>query len=142
VSLAPTILDHAGVEAADARFEAPSLRPLVEGGDVSKWPPPQAEVRFLAIRRDDPSGKEPSYKRAVVDGRWKLIVDHVAKTRELYDVERDPGEREDVAAREPEVVARLEALLGEPESAAPPQSLPELTPDQLEALRKLGYVEE
>lgn len=30
---------------------------------------------------------------------------------ELYDIERDPGEENDIAARHPDVVARIEAYL-------------------------------
>ena len=51
---------------------------------------------------------------AVREGPWKL---HVRKgdtaIRELYNLETDPGESEDLLQREPGVVERLEALLEE-----------------------------
>jgi arylsulfatase len=69
--------------------------------------------------------------QAVRRGRWKLLLPHKADStagqepgrdgrmgktapltvgRELYDLEGDPGERHDVAARHPEIVAALERV--------------------------------
>ena len=45
---------------------------------------------------------------AVRDGRWKLVFHD---PRELYDLEQSPGERNNLAAAHPKVVARLEATL-------------------------------
>jgi arylsulfatase A-like enzyme len=45
--------------------------------------------------------------RAIVAGRYKLIADLRAGRLELYDLFADPGERHDLAAELPEVVARL-----------------------------------
>jgi arylsulfatase A-like enzyme len=44
-------------------------------------------------------------KTAVRSGRWKLVVNSAKK--ELYDLEKDPGEQNDLASRMPEVAARL-----------------------------------
>jgi arylsulfatase A-like enzyme len=46
-----------------------------------------------------------------VDLPWKLIVNRELGTRELYHLERDPRERENVADDEPETVAALESTL-------------------------------
>jgi hypothetical protein len=48
---------------------------------------------------------------SATDGRWLLIADNQGRNRRLYDTERDPGERRDVAARHPAVVRRLWALV-------------------------------
>ena len=45
---------------------------------------------------------------AIRDGRWKLVFH---ESRELYDLEQDPVEQDNLAAANPEVVARLEASL-------------------------------
>lgn len=50
-------------------------------------------------------------KTAIVFEGWKLIVDHVTGTRELYHVAEDPREREDRFAQEPEQAALLQELL-------------------------------
>ena len=48
--------------------------------------------------------------RVVQDHRYKL-VDGFSEEKELYEVEADPWEDENIAAARPDVVARLEKLL-------------------------------
>jgi arylsulfatase A-like enzyme len=48
---------------------------------------------------------------AVRDGRWKLIEWHEAGAIELYDLEADPSEAQNVADRHPHVTARLRKSL-------------------------------
>jgi arylsulfatase A-like enzyme len=53
--------------------------------------------------------------RALLDGAWKLVqrYDEARGSwrSELFDIEEDPGEERDLAAREPAVTAALEARL-------------------------------
>jgi arylsulfatase A len=52
----------------------------------------------------------PSQQQAVRDGKWKIIrndVDTGDTPYELYDLSTDIGEQHDVAAKHPDVVARL-----------------------------------
>jgi uncharacterized sulfatase len=49
--------------------------------------------------------------RTVRQGDWKLAVDPIIKQTWLFDLAKDPGERENVAASYPEVVADLQARL-------------------------------
>ena len=84
-------------------------------------------------------------ERAVTDGRWKLIHREGDPQRtELYDLREDPGERTNLAAAHPEQVSRFLELLAvfaqrnSPVSATPGQV--EISPEELEALRALGYV--
>ncbi len=57
--------------------------------------------------------------RAVRDGDWKLVVRGEKKkkdgavTRELFDLRKDPNETTDLAVKEPKVLARLAAHLGD-----------------------------
>jgi len=44
-------------------------------------------------------------------GRWKAMRLKPEAALELYDLEADPHETRDVALRNPEVVARIEAYL-------------------------------
>lgn len=49
------------------------------------------------------------HQKAVRSGRWKLLVDGGLYL--LFDLNEDPGERRDLAAQHPELVAKLKALL-------------------------------
>ena len=51
----------------------------------------------------------PRNQRAVRSGNWKLLFDGAQVL--LFDLANDPGERNDLAARQPERVARLKQLL-------------------------------
>lgn len=44
---------------------------------------------------------------AIRDGNWKLVMAHGRAPRELYDLQRDPSEQQDVVDNQPEVVERL-----------------------------------
>jgi hypothetical protein len=76
----------------------------------------------------------------------KLIREIESKKLRLFDVETDPAERMDLAARMPE---RAQALNRELDTllAAYPDARPEsakrakLTPEQIELLRSLGYLQ-
>lgn len=46
-------------------------------------------------------------KAAMREGRWKLVRDGGHRSWELYDLDKDIGESDDVAARNPKVVGRL-----------------------------------
>jgi arylsulfatase A-like enzyme len=48
---------------------------------------------------------------AVRNGHWKLIEDYQTGRRELFDLERDPSENQNLAGSQPEVVASLTAKL-------------------------------
>jgi arylsulfatase A-like enzyme len=49
-----------------------------------------------------------SFRRVVMTQRWRLVNEH-----ELYDMQKDPGQTQDVAAQFPEVVAQLTRQLEE-----------------------------
>jgi arylsulfatase A-like enzyme len=73
--------------------------------------------------------------------RWKLIL--TGERAELYDRHADPGERSDVAAAQPEVVARLRSELEAWQRAHPLQveDASQVNPELLEMLRELGYAQ-
>jgi arylsulfatase A-like enzyme len=56
-------------------------------------------------------GRKNFFIRSVRDGRFTLVHELLSDRRELYDTARDPGEKRDIAASDPETVARLGALL-------------------------------
>ena len=51
-------------------------------------------------------GYQPS-PLCVRDGDWKLFVDHAGKNAQLFNIPKDPGEHQDIAAQHPEVVKTL-----------------------------------
>ncbi len=60
---------------------------------------------------------EGGYRQAVRLGDWKAVRLDVGRPLELYDLAQDPGEARNVAAANPEILARVETIL---KSAADP----------------------
>ncbi|MCP4658137.1 MAG: sulfatase-like hydrolase/transferase [bacterium] len=79
--------------------------------------------------------------RAVERGGYKLVWSAYGSTFELYDLERDPGERNNLAAAHPQLV---EDLAADFDAGVSRWSFPqgyERSPEELEQLRALGYLE-
>lgn len=81
--------------------------------------------------------------QAVLNGGWKFIVNDDGEERELYFLPDDPGELRNLAASESDRVAAMAAILetwtATVEAVASEEA--ELTEEDVEALRSLGYVE-
>jgi hypothetical protein len=94
--LLPTLLELCGIERpAAARFDGISLAKTLRGIDE------QAESfdRTLVVQY----GQKPEkFQSAVLWKKWRLV-----HGTELYNVETDPGQKQNVAAKNPEVVKRL-----------------------------------
>jgi arylsulfatase A-like enzyme len=109
--------------------------------------------RDLAALAGDPGGRRALVAgttfKAVIARPWKAIFP-VNRPEEpvLYRLDRDPGERHDLAARHPEVLARLRDLgiahvvasreLTRPEGDP---ARPVLTPEERRRLEALGYLQ-
>ena len=102
IDVLPTLADLCGLR---ARTDGRSLRPLAFGGTQDG--PGPALVENLDLRRS--FGLAPLF--AARDAAHLYVR---APRPELYDVVKDPGEKEDLAAREPEVTRRLEGVLEDP----------------------------
>ena len=83
----------------------------------------------------------------VDDDGFKLIQDLDTGQRRLYDLRRDPGERDDLFERDPEAVQRLTGLIEDYRewTGALTRGVrldeAKFTEEQLEQLRSLGYVD-
>src|SRR5262245_4850407 len=114
-SIAPLLARLAGVGFGDG---AAALRVLADGGRGEDF------VLFTTTRGSWKS-RENVPLAGLTDGNWKLdlVLDGAPDGTpagadvELYDIQKDPGEREDLAASRPDETARLRALLLERLSA-------------------------
>ena len=84
---------------AGARLDGLDLLPILAGRS------PTVE-RTLFWRFGGPNNRQ---QRSVRQGEWKLLVDNSHYL--LFNLGDDPGERNDLAARRPEIVARLNPLI-------------------------------
>jgi arylsulfatase A len=97
LDLFPTFLSLAGGQvASDHPSDGYDLLPFLTRGR----PSPRHELYYV-VDRD---------LQAVREGRWKLRVSD-GPAPALFDLDRDPGERLDVAAANPDVVSHLRELL-------------------------------
>ena len=106
----PTIAELAGVKAA--------LPAAVEGGSLAAVLRDQAGRGTVPRLREELVFHFPHYDMgnggpatAILLGGYKLVRNYEKKTQRLYDLERDPGEERDLAAKLPEKAAELEARL-------------------------------
>jgi arylsulfatase A-like enzyme len=136
IDLTPTLLDLAGVApGAGDGMQGRSLVPVIEGREAID------RTRPIFLFR--PSNTEiPGEQYAVRQGDWKLIRGPGEGRRELFDLAKDPHEREDRAAADParadELEQRIAAWLREHERPDPAPGA--VSPEDLERLRALGYV--
>jgi arylsulfatase len=113
----------------------------LDGEDLSRQGEPARRAGRYLFGEADHYNAEPDVTRAVRHRSFKLHFNRLTGQRELFDLAHDPGERLDRTASEPAMAAELKAHLerfmqirGE---AAPPARL---TPEEIEKLRSLGYL--
>jgi arylsulfatase A-like enzyme len=134
----PTLLELAGVGVpSEQDVDGVSLVPLLEGEAIPERP------LFWHYPHYGNQGGEPS--SILMEDQWKLIFYHEDGRYELYNLEEDIGEQNDVADRHPDRLAsmksRLQAWLTET-SAKFPKPDPQFDPEKREArwenLRTVG----
>jgi arylsulfatase A-like enzyme len=134
--LAPTLAAFAGVSTGD------EARLPIGEAKVSETVV-FSEVDFVPINESE--RLKTAKKQAVVQGTWKLIRDGRGGGPELYNLERDPAERTNLAGVESERLATLGAVLDQQAKAAGAEPLPRvetrMSDEEQEQLRHLGYIE-
>jgi arylsulfatase A-like enzyme len=145
--LFPTLLELTGVAPPTGlRSQAASLlHPPTARPRMAEDPAP-ARVPITMVRQAHADWNPEPWERrlrALIEEPHKLIVGSDGR-RELYDLAADPLEQRDLVAERPEVASRLEralesraATLATGEVGPAP---PELTPEQIERLKALGYL--
>ncbi len=143
VDLHPTVLDLAGLE-VPAGLDGLSLRGLMAGRTE---PPRTAYAELLAAF--DANGAfyrlrpRDAVLHALVEHPWKLILHPQAQeAHELYNLEQDPGELDNVYASEPAVARRLSARLRRLDPFVREPFAPGAADTKAyERLKALGYVD-
>jgi arylsulfatase A-like enzyme len=145
IDVAATLLELTGVEIPPT-FEGDSLVGLIDGDETAVAPP------HVFIE----SGYHDETQLTVREAGWKLIHVRADEDRgamtgapyELYDIHTDPAELTNLAGERPDVVERLSKVLdawyaGGPRPSAKlgEMDLDSLSPEELEQLRSLGYVQ-
>jgi len=99
IDIYPTMLELCGVRAPQALpLDGISIAPLL-AGEPRRWP-----ERMLFTHREGKEKPSALYPGAVRTQRFNLV-----NGEELYDMDKDPGERNNVAAAYPEKVRELRA---------------------------------
>lgn len=135
VDLLPTVLALLDVADGD-EWSGRSLVPHLLGS------PDDVEERLVVAGTFRPGSFKD--RQAIVARGHKLIETPEDRRRELYDLERDPGEQHDIARANRQITRQLTQLLHRRlEEAQAGAVAPEILPideEQLERFRALGYV--
>lgn len=110
IDLIPTVLEGLGITTS-SRLQGRSLFPLIRGEQVG--PEPIIYARGLnnkSIRVED----RYKYIRYLLEP--EKLPPHVTGREELYDLEKDPRENQNLAAQRPEIVTRLREAMDQVES--------------------------
>jgi arylsulfatase A-like enzyme len=129
VDVIATVLGALGLRPPSG-LDGVDLRPLFENGATSERP----------LFFETSGSQRESDLRGVRRGRHKLVVDRQTGRRELYDLEKDPGESMDLFAEEPEIVERLAEDLRRIEAERREPEVRRLSDEEKKRLRALGYL--
>jgi N-acetylgalactosamine-6-sulfatase len=119
VDLLPTFLEFAGVALPEGyEPDGESVVAALTAGEFERTRPIFWEWKGPKVQ----PGTWPHL--GVRDGRWKLITNEELGRTELYDLEADWAEAEDVSAENPDVVRELSAQLAAWQSTLPTEPKP------------------
>ncbi len=99
IDIMPTLLELCGVRVPPERsFHGMSFAPLLKGEKNPIW-----EERCLATDTQRIAHPVKWRKSCVMQNKWRLVNRH-----ELYDIEADPSQKQDIAADHPDLVQKLQ----------------------------------
>ncbi len=145
IDVMPTLLDFAGDSEPREGLAGRSLRPLLEGAPAENANEAErvTSMRINRMHYFEPFAVQRGHVNvAVVSGSWKGIWNVEPDTFELYDLEADPMEQDDVSDKHPEVSERLQRAARARYAGSRPESPTRFDMDQdsIERLRELGYI--
>lgn len=131
MDVSPTLLELLGME-PPSEFEGRTLAPLITGQEA------QDQHRTVV--------SEQRSLKSMLEFPWKLVRDEASGEVSLFDLASDPGEHNNLASTQPEVLARLNKQLSDRFKGHLDTAVPEVQPgiedpELLERLRVLGYIE-
>lgn len=143
LSLPPTILDFAGVPYDPGAFSAPSIRPLCLD--------PRAELETLPLFSEGSDEILMPHRLGVRFGQYMAMQGPaVDSPMEVYDLEADPLQKNDLGKSQAGLLDQTRALLQEHHdrnaalrrlNGIGADAATELSPEEIDELRKLGYVQ-
>jgi arylsulfatase A-like enzyme len=158
IDVMPTLLDLSRLPLPEG-IQGQSLASLISassagtGGGVAAANGYRSRPVVIEKQPMDPKGPFPAAAEsyAIVDGKWKLIHNKVRPPEvpefELFDAVADPFDQVNIADKHPDEVKRLaKALEGWRGMATAARLKPDseavgnMTPEQLQRLRSLGYI--
>lgn len=95
--IAATFMAYAGLEIPDD-FDAIDMREAIAGKKS------ETERELYFVRREGGPAYGGKAYHAIVQGKWKLMQNDPYSPLQLYDLERDPGEQNDLASEKKEIV--------------------------------------
>lgn len=105
----PTLLELSGASSADVHqpLDGRSLVSILKG----KRSKGHKTLYWHYPHNWGPEGPGINYMSAIREGKWKLIYSYDTASAQLYNLESDLGEQDDLSARYPKQTARLKRKL-------------------------------
>ena len=98
----PTLAELAGVR-CPGKIDGISILPVLTGSGQHMF------RRFMYWEKL--ARRYADFEQAVRYGKWKALRAEAEQSLELFDLEKDPGEKIDVASRNQEIVSSIENYL-------------------------------
>lgn len=132
VDIMPTILDLVGLPIPGG-LSGTSLAPLLEGGRIETRP------LYAEVKNRFGEGK------TLIEYPWKLICNLDTKKTELFNLQNDPGEKNDLSnvelQRAEEMKKRLMEWTGKKRRVFSETTAKPLSPEEIQRLKQMGYLE-
>lgn len=133
IDLLPTMIDLAG-GTVPSNLKGMSLKPLLYGKAESKKEPRDMYFEAMTASQD----RRGAPLTGILSGSYKYIELPIP---ELYDIDKDPGEKQNLCEKQPDVAADLKKrLTAISEAAGAAAASGGQSPEELERLQSLGYV--